>query len=157
MEPHWMFPDLDDDAVAAVGEALALADARLGGLARRLGVRGGLRSNPVGGLPYAGEVYGYLRLPEVAFGAGLYVARRCGNDLRMGPPWLVGAEIEVPCRYGEECTGHEVAAYAEGRLAYGDPLAAARALAAACDWLAGTALRESPAGWRLRNTESCAG
>ncbi|MEY9950167.1 hypothetical protein [Kitasatospora sp. GAS1066B] len=152
-----MFPDLDEAGVATVGEVLAEADTRLRGLARRLGVRGGLRTNPapITGMPYAGELYGYFRLADARFGAMVCVDRRCGNDLRFGPPWLVGAEIEVPCRYGEECTGHQVAAFSDGYVEYREPVAAVRGLAEASAWLVESAVARSPAGWRVRNTEQC--
>lgn len=154
MDPEWMFPALSGAESGAVAAALARADAGLRRLAGRLGrPGGGLESDGMPELRYTGGVFGTIEVAEVYFRAGLYVPRRCGLDLRYGPPWEVLAEIEAWCD-PEGCVGHRLAGFSES---CDDPVEAARGLVRASDWLAGVALSETPDGWRARVAGACRG
>lgn len=94
---RWLFP------AVAPGSPLHRALAEISGKLRKLaesfgagdpGPGGGLRYTVVGDLPVA-VVSGRVEVSDVIFRADLYFARRCGWDLRSGPPWTAEASVEV--------------------------------------------------------------
>jgi hypothetical protein len=108
-----VFPDLAD--TGPVWEVLAAADAGL----RELG--GELVHHELFGVASLG---GYVERGDRELVASLGFPRRCAWERRWGPPWQVLAEVWE----GD-------ATVAERESWYEEPLAAARALVEAVDWL----------------------
>ncbi|GAA4985489.1 hypothetical protein [Kitasatospora paranensis] len=141
---HWAFPEPGDPG--AVRQHLLTADAHLGRAATHLGLtgRGRLGFHRIEGITLAG-VFAALTLPGVLFLASAHFPRRCPWDLRWGPPWLVGADIELlGAGRVEGSGGHPILAIEEVVTA---PVEAAQALSAATAQLLGRVLASPPDFW----------
>ncbi|MFC8452632.1 hypothetical protein [Kitasatospora sp. NPDC057223] len=144
---RWAFPELADEG--AVRAALLEADEQFRAVTALLRgptgrPDGGFCFDQVDGIVSAG-VTAFAEAADATVIAWLGFPRRCGWDLRWGPPWQVSAEIEVPCDRGDDCAGHLVADLTDSYLT---PLAAARGLVTATGWLLGQIADGDRESWR---------
>ncbi|MFJ8741247.1 hypothetical protein ACIRL2_17905 [Embleya sp. NPDC127516] len=145
-DPAWVFPAVGGAEAEAVRRALDEADAHVRALGVHVGVSASVRyeCQRLTDVTLA-SVQGVLELPGgVIFLAALYFPRRCGFDLRWGPPWVVDADITRYCPAPADCAGHPVA---DSSSEHDTPLAAARAFADITRWLRDRAFTRTRPEW----------
>ncbi|MEH1016435.1 hypothetical protein V6U90_25435 [Micromonospora sp. CPCC 206060] len=149
---RWVFPGLTE--TDEMLDLVRRADGEFRLLADHLGARPGWTGS---GIEFHRLEWGQASLSgcvesgEVSFVAQLWYPRRCGTDLRSGPPWAVDGEITVRCDARVDCGPHYIE---ETTRELDVPLAAARELLRVATWLRERGTTELRHSWRQRDPRS---